>query len=236
MPGSIPGISSGTPSSQTARSPSFFGLDAAATVRGLPLEDYLARVHPDDRPELAKKISRSARCRYRTAEYVPCLGQGRAVPDGRRLRAEPFAIRADHPFSTPASSCRWPSASRMDRWRIRRALPSIRARPILRFCHGSQTTRSSNFCAGIFGTVRSCLNRAASPICRETQADRPKASWRLLIGVFGTVCGSFANAGQKPFRPASESGLRSLGLHRYDSRPGPRIQMIAGRNPCPEGF
>lgn len=34
-----------------------FGLDAAATVRGLPLEDYLARVHPDDRPQLAKKIS-----------------------------------------------------------------------------------------------------------------------------------------------------------------------------------
>jgi PAS domain S-box-containing protein len=34
-----------------------FGLDPAATVRGLPLEDYLARVHPDDRPELAKKIS-----------------------------------------------------------------------------------------------------------------------------------------------------------------------------------
>ena len=34
----------------------------------------------------------------------------------------------------------------------------------------------------------------------------------------------------------SESGLRSLGLHRYDSRPGPRTQMIAGRNPCFEGF
>ncbi|MBB3590779.1 PAS domain-containing protein [Rhizobium sp. BK529] len=34
-----------------------FGLDPNATVRGLPLEDYLARVHPDDRPGLAKKIS-----------------------------------------------------------------------------------------------------------------------------------------------------------------------------------
>ncbi|EJJ28423.1 PAS domain-containing protein [Rhizobium sp. CF142] len=34
-----------------------FGLDPEATVHGLPLEDYLARVHPDDRPDLAKKIS-----------------------------------------------------------------------------------------------------------------------------------------------------------------------------------
>jgi len=34
-----------------------FGLDPDATVHGLPLEDYLARVHPDDRPDLAKKIS-----------------------------------------------------------------------------------------------------------------------------------------------------------------------------------
>ncbi|MBB3656686.1 PAS domain S-box-containing protein [Rhizobium sp. BK650] len=34
-----------------------FGLDPAATVHGLPLEDYLARVHPDDRPQLAKTIS-----------------------------------------------------------------------------------------------------------------------------------------------------------------------------------
>lgn len=34
-----------------------FGLDPDATAHGLPLEDYLARVHPDDRPQLAKKIS-----------------------------------------------------------------------------------------------------------------------------------------------------------------------------------
>ena len=34
-----------------------FGLDPAATAHGLPLEDYLARVHPDDRPRLAKRIA-----------------------------------------------------------------------------------------------------------------------------------------------------------------------------------
>ncbi len=34
-----------------------FGLDPAATVRGLPLETYLRRVHPDDQPQLARKIS-----------------------------------------------------------------------------------------------------------------------------------------------------------------------------------
>ena len=31
--------------------------------------------------------------------------------------------------------------------------------------------------------------------CRATPTDRPKTSWRLLIGVFGTVCRSFVNAG-----------------------------------------
>ncbi|MFC5757383.1 PAS domain-containing protein [Rhizobium sp. GCM10022189] len=34
-----------------------FGLDPAATVRGLPLDTYLRRVHPDDQPQLARKIS-----------------------------------------------------------------------------------------------------------------------------------------------------------------------------------
>lgn len=34
-----------------------FGLDPAATVHGLPLEDYLARVHPQDQAKLAKTIS-----------------------------------------------------------------------------------------------------------------------------------------------------------------------------------
>lgn len=34
-----------------------FGLDYDCTLRGLPLEAYLARVHPDDRSGLAKVIS-----------------------------------------------------------------------------------------------------------------------------------------------------------------------------------
>jgi PAS domain-containing protein len=34
-----------------------FGLDAEDAMRGLPLERYLERVHPDDRPALAKVIS-----------------------------------------------------------------------------------------------------------------------------------------------------------------------------------
>jgi PAS domain S-box-containing protein len=36
-----------------------FGMDPDATVRGLPLEDYLERVHPDDKPDLAKTISQA---------------------------------------------------------------------------------------------------------------------------------------------------------------------------------
>ena len=34
-----------------------FGLDANDTLCGMPLEDYLQRVHPEDRPALAKIIS-----------------------------------------------------------------------------------------------------------------------------------------------------------------------------------
>ncbi|MBD9596375.1 PAS domain-containing protein [Ensifer sp. ENS05] len=34
-----------------------FGLSAKETVRGLPLKLYLDRVHPDDRPHLAKTIT-----------------------------------------------------------------------------------------------------------------------------------------------------------------------------------
>jgi PAS domain-containing protein len=34
-----------------------FGLNPDETVRGLPIEVYLARVHPDDRPRLAKGIT-----------------------------------------------------------------------------------------------------------------------------------------------------------------------------------
>lgn len=35
---------------------SLFGLDATKTVHGLPIETYLDRVHPEDRPPLAKVI------------------------------------------------------------------------------------------------------------------------------------------------------------------------------------
>lgn len=34
-----------------------FGLDPYLTVRGLPIADYLAWVHPEDRPPLARRIS-----------------------------------------------------------------------------------------------------------------------------------------------------------------------------------
>lgn len=36
-----------------------FGLDPKETVQGLPLETYLDRVHPGDRPTLAKIISQT---------------------------------------------------------------------------------------------------------------------------------------------------------------------------------
>ncbi|MEB2846697.1 PAS domain-containing protein [Endobacterium cereale] len=36
-----------------------FGLDPSAAETGLPIEAYLERVHPDDRPRLAKTISDS---------------------------------------------------------------------------------------------------------------------------------------------------------------------------------
>ena len=68
-----------------------FGLDAAATVRGLPLADYLARVHPDDRPQLAKKISgvlvadiaqqNTYRVRGRDGQYRMVAAFGRAFRD-----------------------------------------------------------------------------------------------------------------------------------------------------------
>ncbi|KAA0690256.1 diguanylate cyclase [Neorhizobium sp. P12A] len=68
-----------------------FGLDPAETKRGLPLEAYLARVHPDDRPMLAKSISQSIiaespqqhpyRVRGRHGAYTPVTAFGRAFRD-----------------------------------------------------------------------------------------------------------------------------------------------------------
>jgi PAS domain-containing protein len=34
-----------------------FGLDPVETARGLPLADYLQRIHPSDRPQIARAIS-----------------------------------------------------------------------------------------------------------------------------------------------------------------------------------
>jgi PAS domain-containing protein len=34
-----------------------FGLDSAETQRGLPLGDYIQRIHPDDRSKIARAIS-----------------------------------------------------------------------------------------------------------------------------------------------------------------------------------
>ncbi|MGR9172173.1 PAS domain-containing protein [Rhizobium sp. KDH_Rht_773_N] len=68
-----------------------FGLDPAATVRGLPLETYLRRVHPDDQPELARKISEvlvadiaqqdTYRVRGRDGRYRLVAAFGRAFRD-----------------------------------------------------------------------------------------------------------------------------------------------------------
>ena len=46
-----------------------FGLDPAATLRGLPVTNYMARVHPDDQGTVAERIRK-------------------AVEDGRPYRAE----------------------------------------------------------------------------------------------------------------------------------------------------
>jgi PAS domain-containing protein len=68
-----------------------FGLDPEETKRGLPLEDYLARVHPDDRPMLAKSISQTIvaeqpqqdpyRVRGRNGAYTLVTAFGRAFRD-----------------------------------------------------------------------------------------------------------------------------------------------------------
>ncbi|WP_112810964.1 PAS domain-containing protein [Ensifer sp.] len=64
-----------------------FGLAADETNRGLPLKLYLARVHPDDRPQLARKITETIvggraqqstyRVRTRGGRYVSVIAFGR---------------------------------------------------------------------------------------------------------------------------------------------------------------
>lgn len=64
-----------------------FGLEAEDTANGLPIEVYLKRVHPDDRPRLAKTIRDSIvanrpqqetyRVRNSLGEYTLVTGYGR---------------------------------------------------------------------------------------------------------------------------------------------------------------
>jgi len=53
-----------------------FGLDAAATLSGLPVTDHMVRVHPDDRGDLASRIRQAVedgdpyRAEYRVIDAV----------------------------------------------------------------------------------------------------------------------------------------------------------------------
>ncbi len=70
---------------------SLFGLSAKETAHGLPVEDYLERVHPDDRPRLAKVIrdtilsqlplQESYRAQQRNGIYVAVVCFGRSFSD-----------------------------------------------------------------------------------------------------------------------------------------------------------
>ncbi|MGF9567784.1 PAS domain-containing protein [Neorhizobium sp. BT27B] len=67
-----------------------FGLEAADTANGLPIEGYLKRVHPEDRPRLAKTIrdsivaNRPQQETYRVRDvrgnYTSVTGYGRGFP------------------------------------------------------------------------------------------------------------------------------------------------------------
>jgi PAS domain-containing protein len=68
-----------------------FGLDPDLTEKGLPIENYLERVHPDDRPRLAKTIRDSIvshhpqqetyRVLSMTGTYVSVASYGRGFRD-----------------------------------------------------------------------------------------------------------------------------------------------------------
>jgi PAS domain S-box-containing protein len=68
-----------------------FGLAADETMCGLPLQSYLDRVHPDDRPNLAKTITETIvgeraqqsvyRVRTRDDHYVSVAAFGRCFRD-----------------------------------------------------------------------------------------------------------------------------------------------------------
>ncbi|MGF9567572.1 PAS domain-containing protein [Neorhizobium sp. JUb45] len=84
-----------------------FGLDPDLAERGLPIEAYLARVHPDDRPRLAKTIRDSIvghlpqqetyRVLNATGAYVAVASYGRGFRDasGSPVRYVGIVIPAD---------------------------------------------------------------------------------------------------------------------------------------------
>lgn len=84
-----------------------FGLDPELAEAGLPIETYLERVHPDDRPRLAKTIRDSivSHCPqqeiYRvltaTGAYIPVASYGRGFRDatGNPIRYVGIVIPTD---------------------------------------------------------------------------------------------------------------------------------------------
>lgn len=87
---------------------SLFGLDSDAAEKGLPIVAYLARVHPEDRPELAKAIRDSIVSHVAQQEtyrvlnsmslYVRVASYGRVFRDesGNPVRFVGIIIPADN--------------------------------------------------------------------------------------------------------------------------------------------
>lgn len=92
-----------------------FGLDSAETERGLPVQAYLDRVHPEDVAELAKQISDAIIAQHPTIQhyrskkadgsYVRVSAFGRCFRDrednpvhyaGIVVPAETLSVRATH--------------------------------------------------------------------------------------------------------------------------------------------
>jgi len=62
-----------------------FGLNAADTERGLPIQTYLDRVHPDDVASLAKQISDAIIAQHPTVQHYRAMNA-----DGLFLRVSAF--------------------------------------------------------------------------------------------------------------------------------------------------
>ena len=85
-----------------------FGIDAEKAEHGLPIEDYLQSVHPDDRPRLAKAISDSILAHrpqqetYRVCNasgayvWVASFGRGFRNTKGDPVRYVGIVIPSDH--------------------------------------------------------------------------------------------------------------------------------------------